>query len=347
MNVLLAYSALHRAAALRYPTPEARITIYLENASRSLSIMTINTKHPDCPATVAALLLMASMGSVFSVLSATSCHAHLKVARKVIGTTERQRSAYSVPFSFLIQWLTQLECMRSSPAGEDSGSLVLNNQDKHTDSTTLPGPCDMLVPFHFGATSHSLRFVKKVADMARVASKENNHRWHSLDTGHWMLPKHLYHEACSTIEDITSSLSVYITFCKAINPYRSCRLGTPLVTSSHYLAALIHLHRRVLGLPSSDPAMQALVGTLLKNIGWIQATPETNEPNWFGPLQCTANTTQRALFNLDVLFPMITAGFETESREQKDFVLKQCKTLEPLGLPYVRDPVSSVQTSLH
>ena len=104
MNTLLAYSAFHRAAILRHPVPETRITSYLEKASRWLSFAVQHVTQTHSSSTAATFLLMTSLGSVFNVLSNTSRHAHLEAARKIIQTKSPAINHEDQMLEFLTHW---------------------------------------------------------------------------------------------------------------------------------------------------------------------------------------------------------------------------------------------------
>lgn len=166
LNLLLAYSASHRARLLRQPEPATRIAIYMRDTFPNLRRALDDPNQVISNSTLATAIMLASL----EIISPTAFgievpwQQHLGIAREIIAVRGGPQNMRSVALSnqvvnFLWSWFAYLDVLGSLSGGK--GNAV----------SPLFGPTQFYV-FHTDTNSHgySTTNVEKRTNMRSIVS---------------------------------------------------------------------------------------------------------------------------------------------------------------------------------
>lgn len=323
LNLMLAYSASHRARLLQHPEPRNRIAEYVQDVFPKLRNALMSSPDQVSTADVGSAIMLASLEilspNTFDV--PISWQNHLNIARELIiarggpqSVHKRDKVAY-----FLSRWFAYLDVL---------GSLSGSRNDWPVSSSYWNSDDDMEDEFQIdcllGFTSRCVGILARISELAKECEKERlqddgqvNPNWRPSGN------------AAKKAEDLKRELQQ-----SRQNVVRSCshrRPSTPshpiseselawdsleiyATNEAFHWAGLIHLTRRVLGRPSSDPEVQNAVREIVGALYKVRR----------------GSTAEACL-----LFPMFTAGCDALDKSQRERIRERLRGLEGFGMHQV------------
>lgn len=322
LNLLLAYSASHRAKLLGHREPVNRIALWMRDAWPSLR-KALSSSAPISDASLATAVLLCSL----KIVSPTTFDVpltwqdYLATARQIIvsrGGLEGLVNAGDKYVAFCLQWYCYIEAVGGlgSTAEEPLCGDYYAYGDE-ADSRNYNIDCFL------GFTNRCMALIAKVAKLARQCDRER------IDpSGEIRLEWRPSDEEIVVAQDLRVQLEhsmvhhgnkccVHVT-----RPESPTSESTDEVKELHtsntmyHLAALIHLYRRVLGRPSSDPSVQHWVDSIL--IAWTRIRKDST-------------------YESCLLLPLFTAGCEVLDPLQRKAIADRLMIVVGWGLPHVSD----------
>jgi len=317
MNVLLAYSAFHRASILNHELPAKRIVSYFQSVPQDLRDGTCKPQREALPATLGVLLLLTSMSrspSRLDALQIASRQAHLKEAKHLIVLNYVQlKDDNFEAFNFLIRWCLQLESM-NGPNDTISDKPLLSDLDDRlsclsTDCLGRNSSSETHIDCLWGM---SFRCLSSMSQVSHLAGAIKLHPYQHIDS----------ESKIRAIRMEAFSLELKLKYALEKNNFHAFRCDsvgdgwarreTVAITKAYHWAAVIHLKRQVQRVPSSHPDVQGPVKKILELLECFKTSKDM------------------------LLFPIVTAGVEAQSPEDRKLIIQQLKKLEVNGLPSVR-----------
>ncbi|KAK5295667.1 hypothetical protein LTR16_000957 [Cryomyces antarcticus] len=337
LNLLLAFSASHRARLLNHPEPANRIALWVQDVFPTLRRALDDSTEQISNANLATAIMLASMEIIspntFEV--PISWQNHLNIARQIVVARGGPQSAHrkdKVSY-FLSRWFAYLDVLGSlsgSKNGQPLSAVYWSNND-------LGGEDDFQIDCLLGFTSHCIGVLARIAELARQCDIE---RIDSAGTirANWR-PSPATIAAAEKLEaDLRQGREHVYKGCMHHRPSFSSPSSTTATTSSTPLlppesevgwdslevyatnaafhwAGLIHLNRRVLGRPSTDPEVQNAVREIVGALYKVRP----------------GSTAEACL-----LFPMFTAGCDAQDAGQREKIMTRLKSVEGCGMTQVR-----------
>ena len=319
LNLLLAYSASHRARLLRQPEPATRIAFWVQDIFPNLRKALNDPNQIISNATLASAIMLASLEIISPKAFGVEVpwQRHLDTARQMIAARGgpkgmRVESRSDMVSDFLWSWFAYLDVLGSLSGGKNSPSStwVL---DYHVEGDT-----DYAIDCVLGFTSKCVRILAKIADLARACDDERTHH-DDEDAEEWSPSEKTVARAHELEAELAES---------RVQPSKPCThmqstgeaafqwdgLKMDATNKAFHWAGHVHIHRRILGKPSSHPdvrnAVREIFGALYK---------VRRGSNAEGCL----------------LFPMFTAGCETQDMNQRADILERMKGVERSGMTQV------------
>ena len=346
LNLLLAYSAAHRARHLGQPEPKTRIAMFVEDIIPGLRQMVDSVvKNPDIiisTADLATAIMLASFeiispASLGRVNSQTSMprvsipwQGHLCLAREIIahrpGGLRRSwcDSQEDQACAFLWSWFAYLDVLGSLSGGRGQnccGAVSCNH--RVIDYTNVEGGIDGSddadqIDCIMGFTPRCVGILAKVAKLARTCDSSRIDPQTLTIRSDWIPDAHTVTEAMELQAAIQSSLAIPSRPCGHVHAtsdvVRWDREQMAATNEAYHWAALIHLHRRVLGRPSDHNDVRGPVERIL---------------------ECLENIQHGSTAETCLLFPMFTAGCEITGAGAREMILQRVKTVEKSGMMQV------------
>ncbi|TVY47243.1 hypothetical protein LOCC1_G004368 [Lachnellula occidentalis] len=320
LYLLLAYSASHRARLLRQPEPATRIALWVQDIFPNLRRALDDPSETIPDTSLASAIMLASLEIVSPIAFGISVpwQRHLDTARQIIaarGGPQGMRSAArgDKVASFLWSWFAYLDVLGSLSGVTTktaSSSWVLDYEAR--DETDYEIDCVL------GFTSRCVRLLSKIAELARVCDNQRigpdltiQPDWRPSD------------ETVTRAEKLETELVA-----SRLHPAKPCThmqstgeaayqwdsIEMAATNEAFHWAGLVHIHRRILGKPSTHPDVQNAVreihGALYKVRRGSSATA------------C-------------LLFPIFTAGCDTQDEKQRVDILERLKGVERFGMTQV------------
>lgn len=170
MNLLLAYSASHRARLLNVPEPTERINEFLQETIKDLNVSLNDDAEKKSDSTLATLIMLCSY-DIISPSKLISWRQHLNAAREIIlsrGETDGIHCRDNVSY-FLVRWFAYLDVL-GSLSGRDndqplfSGKYWINDDADESE--------DSAVDCVLGFTSKCVSILAKIGELARRSDQE-------------------------------------------------------------------------------------------------------------------------------------------------------------------------------
>ncbi|KAH8883954.1 C6 zinc finger protein [Thozetella sp. PMI_491] len=331
LNLLLAYSAAHRARYLGHPGPRLRIMTFVKDILPYL--LHLVKQVVDDPQTVistadlATAIMMASLEIVSpaSLGHSIPWQSHLRLAREIIvhrpGGLRRKHSddQEDQACAFLWSWFAYLDVLGSLSGGRGQlgphSSWVFGSGEGESDQNSED---DNQIDCIMGFTPRCVYILAKVAELARTCDALRIDPATNTVRPGWRPDPATAAEAIELREAAERSLSEPARPCRHVhattNVVKWDRDQMAATNEAYHWAALIHLHRRVLGLPSDHDDVRVPVGKILSCLDRIErgGTAET----------C-------------LLFPMFTAGCELTNDTARAAILERVRTVEKTGMTQV------------
>ncbi|SPO00835.1 related to acriflavine sensitivity control protein ACR-2 [Cephalotrichum gorgonifer] len=319
MSLLLAYSASHRARLLQQREPAMRMAHWVEDIFPALRAALDDDARTVSIMNLATAIMLASL----EIISPTAFgfpipwQEHLNLARdlmrKRFGGHRRMHSTNHEDqvYSFLWSWFAYLDVLGSLSGGprrsESHLSLPMGGDDD-------PDEIDCIMGF----TTRCLHLLSQTADLARSSDLLRIEAHSNRVDPHWRPTPATARSAKSLEAALRDSLSRHSQPCTHIPPAPppSGRNSVEMAATNEafHWAAIIQLHRRALGKPSSHADVQGPVRRIMACLARIRS----------------------GTAEMGMLFPMFTAGCEVESSEARDEILERFRNVERNGMTQIR-----------
>jgi hypothetical protein len=351
LNLLLAYSASHRARLLNHPEPANRIAHWVRDVFPSLRQTLDNVTNAEVSnSNLATAIMLASLEIISPSSFGVSIpwQTHLSIARSIIRARAGPHSVSRKEpvMYFLTRWLAYLDVMGSLSGRRNEEPLFAGNYwaNSHEDSTSAKelsltdeedDEDDYTIDCLLGFTTRCVQILAQVAVLARECEQAGRL---NPDTGQidesWKPSAEILQRAQKLQQDLEQARNHEQISCAHHSPQvsKASLCGThgtrrnsayadmstkeveeSLATNSAFhWAGLVHLLRRVHNYPRSDPEIQKAVHEIVK----IQQQKIRE-----------GGTAEACL-----LFPMFTAGVEAEDPLDRAEVLSRIKGAEGLGM---------------
>jgi len=320
LHLLLAYSASHRSRVLNHPEPNNRIALWVQDVFPSLRQALNDPSKQISNSSLATAIMLASLQIINPNTFEISLpwQQHLSIARQMIkargGANSVQRSD-KVSY-FLTRWFAYLDVLGSLSGGKTDQPLFGGN---YWVSDTSGGEQDYQIDCLLGFTSHLVSILARIAELAKQCDSERVDSAGNIRQD-WQPSRHYVDEAQRLKRDLIEARMHQQQGC----PHR--RASTQIDNSSYNLelittneafhhAGLIHVNRRILGKPSTDPEVQCAVMEIVSALYKVRP----------------GGTAEGCL-----LFPMFTAGCEAQEPGQKERIMERLKRMEGLGMSHVK-----------
>ncbi|EXJ96144.1 hypothetical protein A1O1_01270 [Capronia coronata CBS 617.96] len=348
LNLLLAYSACHRARLLNHPEPANRIALWVRDVFPSLRQTLDNVSSSEVSeANLATAILLASLEIISPSSFGVSIpwQNHLSIARSIIRSRggPNSISRKDPVMYFLTRWLAYLDVMGSLSGRRNEEPLFAGNywSSSHEEGTSAKelsltdedgdDDDDYTIDCLLGFTTRCVSILAQVALLARQCeiggridpeTGRINESWRpSMETLKKAEKLRLDLEQARNHEQIQCSHhSPELTKAQLVGSRRNSAYlemsekdaeESLATNSAFHWAGLVHLLRRIHNLPRTDPDVQKAVHEIIKILQTIRE----------------GGSAEACL-----LFPMFTAGVEAEDPMDRAEVLSHIKGAEGLGL---------------
>jgi hypothetical protein len=306
MNLLLAYSAAHRARMLHHPEPSNRIAVWVQDVFPKLRQTLIENPNDISDNTLAAVIMMASLEIICSGTFEVpvSWQSHLTMARPG-GMGRQDHVAY-----FLSRWFAYLDVIGSLSGNKNDmplGSAYWSDQNTDTDE-------DFEIDCLMGFTTRCVGSLARISELAKICEPQRID-----DDGNvrddWVPSAEIAQQAIRIRRQLEEGL-LERNIRKGCNHRSSASTesegawdATEIYATNEmfHWAGLIHLYRRVLGKPTSDIEVQNAVREIVGLLYKIRR----------------GSTAEACL-----IFPMFAAGCDTEDEGQREKIMERIKSVE-------------------
>ena len=318
LNLLLAYSASHRARHLKQPEPANRIALWVQDIFPSLSKALDDPTEQLSDANLATAIMLASLEIIspntFEV--PISWQVHLHIARQLILARGVTQPTDQISY-FLSRWFAYLDILGSLSGGRSNEPLSSGKYWISDDQSTSEN--DFQIDCLTGFTSRCVVILAKVAELARECDRQRVNDRGEIDHS-W--------RASEVVRDKAERLRIDLRTAR-LHKYQGCPHRNPdpaedlrdsremaATNDAFHWAGLIHLDRRVLGKTSDDAEVQLAVNKIINALDKIRR----------------GGTAEASL-----VFPMFTAGCEATEEEERSKILERIQNVESSGMTQVRE----------
>ena len=318
LNLLLAFSASHRARLLHQHEPANRIAVYVKDLFPKLR-HALATDEPITTEMLATAIMLASL----EILSPNAFEVkipwrnHLNIARQMViardgpqGIDRRDKVSY-----FLSRWFAYLDIMGSLSGRKNDKSLSYSYS---TEDDLIEGG-EFQIDCLLGFTTRSVKILAHVSELAKQCESDR------LDANgdvrdDWQPNPDIVAQAAQLKHDLREAREHVYKPC----PYRSHgeseneagwdSLEIIATNDMFHWAGLIHLDRRVLNVPLEDEEVHNAVREIVGGLYKIRpgSTAEAN-----------------------ILFPLFTAGCHAMDASQRERIMSRLKVVETFGMTHV------------
>ena len=343
LNLMLAYSACHRARLLGHREPIKRIAHWVRDVFPSLRQTLEETENTQISnANLATAIMLASLEIISPSSFGIPIHwqAHLGVARGIIRARGGPHSVSRkdpVMF-FLTRWLAYLDVLGSLSArsGEDplyeanywqssydgtsAKELSLTDDDGDDDD-------DYTIDCLLGFTTRCVYILAQIASLARQVAPFRINSETGRINEEWQPSLDIRRKADKLKIDLEKARKHELRPChhhSPVLPRATLTYAPPpsnqeaeesLATNeAFHWTGKVHLLRRVYNIPRSNPEVQEAVNNIISKMHTLRE---------LGSAEACS------------LFPMFTAGVETDDNLQRAQVLSKLKGAEGLGMMQV------------
>ncbi|KAH7401976.1 fungal-specific transcription factor domain-containing protein [Phaeosphaeria sp. MPI-PUGE-AT-0046c] len=331
MNLLLAYSAAHRARMLNHREPSNRIAVWVQDVFPKLRQSLIEDPNNLSDNTLAAVIMMASLEIICSGTFEVpvTWQEHLKMARQMImarggprGIDRDDHIAY-----FLSKWFAYLDVMGSLSGNKNDVSL---GSSYWCEENNTSADEDFEIDCLLGFTTHCVGILARISELARACETQRIDEHGNVRQG-WVPDPDLVRKAVQIRRELEGGLSKR-------NIRIGCKHGSSTMIESEdawdaeeiyatnemfHWAGLIHLYRRVLGKPASDIEVQNAVREIVGLLYKIRP----------------GSTAEACL-----MFPMFAAGCDTADEGQRTMIMERLRTVEGFGMTHTPQIATLLQS---
>lgn len=339
LNLLLAYSASHRARLLTQPEPANRIAHWVRDVFPSLrhaldDAETSNVEVSDASLATAIMLTSLEIISPSAFGVSVPWQSHLNVARRIIrygGNCLQPVSRNNTIPHFLHVWLAYIDIFGSLSSRTLEEPLFYATLDelRHDITSNSSDDDDYTIECMLGFTSHCVPILAQIANLARLCSNER----HDDETGtidHGWQPSPATRLECDRLQDELERSRIHpVKLCPHYHYHEISRntgnaffnsedaiavVESAATNDAFHRASLIHLLRRVRNLPRGAPEIQNAIHEIVGALSKVRP----------------GGSAEACL-----LFPMFTAGAEAENEHTRLLILERVKSLEEVGMMQV------------
>lgn len=321
MNLLLAYSASHRSQLLRSALPQMRMAEWAQSIFPALRGSLVNGSAPvsDVVLAMAVMLVALEIMSPGAFGQGVSWRVHITHAKSLLlkrlnhAHEEPSRHSSNEGLWFIRSWLGYMDVMGSLMTGPRHDSVC-----KPHACFTMPEPseCDDNsdeIDCMTGVSAKCARLLSRVAELSKQCQGERFGLDGQLVQG-WSPQANVAEQALAMERQLLESLRQSSRPClhvRAGSIHMRDLAETAAINEAFHWAALIHLHRRILGSRADHPEVQAHV----RNI-----------------VMCLDRLRVGAAAELRCLFPIFTAGCEAIDEKQQIRLLSKLMSAERSGM---------------
>ncbi|KAK4967515.1 hypothetical protein LTR66_011955 [Elasticomyces elasticus] len=319
LNLLLAYSASHRARLLDHPEPVNRIAMWVQDVFPSLRRAIEDSNEQVSDANLATAIMLASLEIVspntFEV--PVSWQDFLRMARKIIGDRGGPRYIRrkgKVPY-FLSCWFAYLDVvgtLSGNKYGQSLRGIYWTDDDPGTED-------DFQIDCLLGFTNRCIGLLAEIAELARVCDQQRA-ELNSNSRLDWSPDQSTLNAAMQLKGQLKESRE-HVSGCSHRHP----EIDQPdhaawdsheiyATNEAFHWAGLIYLDRRVLGRPSSGSEVQDAIRAIVGALDRVRK----------------GSTAEACL-----IFPMFLAGCEAIDCEHRDKIMERLRNVEGWGMTQV------------
>ncbi|EED18715.1 C6 finger domain protein, putative [Talaromyces stipitatus ATCC 10500] len=321
LNLMLAYSASHRARFLRHPEPSNRIAHWVKDVFPTLrhALNEPEEKVTDSHLATAIMLLSLKIVSPSTFEVPITWQTHLKLARDLFvarGFQHRPPPNNKVAF-FLVQWfryldiLGSLSCRHSGAPLSHTNYPLISTEDENLDDRYGErggGDENYRVDCFFGCTPRTGAHLARLAQLTHRCDNERFDEVSNFRTD-WTPSDDVIQAGQSLLEEMHHTRQrghVPGTHHTELEDNEMMAIDL-----AFHWSAVLHTHRRVLGNTSYSTEIAEAVDNLCDAISRIRSGSST---------ECS------------VLFPLFTAGCESRDPQQRLDIMTRVMNFETEGL---------------
>ncbi|KAJ9216314.1 transcriptional regulator family: Fungal Specific TF [Paecilomyces variotii] len=324
LNLLLAYSASHRARYLQHPEPANRIAHWVSDVFPTLrqALNDPQENVTDSHLATAIMLLSLKIVSPSTFEVPIPWQSHLKLARDLFVAREEHRLARlgNKIAIFLSRWITYLDifgglsCRHSDPplfGGECWSSPIPGSSIE--EETKFQVDCFM------GFTPVTQSFLSRLGDLTHRCDNERFD-----ETGGFLADWGPSPDIVLAAESLLHDMQELREYGKIRGAHDEDVESVEAISidQAFHWAAMVHLHRRVLNTSPSSPEFHSCLKELF---GVLRKVPIGSPPE------------------MSVIFPIFTAGCETQDPLERLEILDRIKGMEIAGLKQVQNARTLMQ----
>ncbi len=304
---------------LNQPEPSNRIAVWVQDVFPKLRQSLTSDPTHISNSTLAAVIMLASLEIIASNTFEVpiSWQSHLQMARQMAiarggaqGIDPSDRVAY-----FLSRWFAYLDVL-GSLSGHKNGTPL---GSFYWTSSNLSADSDFEIDCLMGFTNRCVGSLAKISELAKAceplridssgAIREN---WHPTPA--------IYTQAIHIRDSLLEGLSdqnIHKGCSHRPSPSDSPTWDTTEIyatNSMFHWAGLVHLYRRVLGKPATDPEVQNAVQQIVSLLNKIRR----------------GSSAEACL-----LFPMFVAGCDAQDGGQREAVMERLRGVEGFGMTQI------------
>ncbi|KAL4802814.1 fungal-specific transcription factor domain-containing protein [Aspergillus unguis] len=321
LNLMLAYSASHRARFLGHPEPANRIAYWVSNVFPSLRVALENTeeKITDSHLATAIMLLSLKIVSPSTFEVPIPWQSHLNLARELFLARQSQIAYPGNRIgAFLTRWLGYLDIIGSLSCRHHQPPLLAYYSVLNTCSTDEDWD-GFAVDCFTGFTPRTGLFLMNLGILVHQC---DNERFDELGN---FLPD--WSPSLDTIrkaEELLSDWNMLDTHVHTLERHFQDSESSDMISVDRAFrhAGLLHLHRRVLGDSSTSVGVFKAIDGLMDSVMAIRSG---------------------SAVEAGVLFPIFTAGCETEDPGQRTEINKRLEMLERTGMKQIQSARALMQ----
>ncbi|KAI1180596.1 fungal-specific transcription factor domain-containing protein [Nemania sp. FL0916] len=322
LALLLAYSASHRARVLGQPEPTLRIAFWVDDIFPTLRSALDDPDRKISDANLATAIMLTSLEIISPKIFGYDIpwQKHLGLAREVIMVRPGGLRGFQSNFrqdpvcSFLFSWAAYLDVIGGLTGGIKDASRAWIFDYQVDDMVDGYDEIDCIMGF----TTRCCYLLAKIADLARKCDAERIGEDSSVRE-HWAPSREVAERAAALKTAVEESMEQDPVACQHIHKAGDVKKWDKremaATNAAYHWAALAHLYRRILGRPSGDADVQRAVENIIACLGRIRP----------------GGTAESCL-----LFPMFTAGCDTQSERHRKVILDRLISAEKHGMTQVR-----------
>ncbi|KAI8629371.1 hypothetical protein F5Y19DRAFT_464547 [Xylariaceae sp. FL1651] len=323
LALLLAYSASHRARVLNHHEPTLRIAFWVDDIFPALREALDDPDHNFSNANLATAIMLASLEIISPKVFGYDIpwQRHLSLARELITVRPGGLRGIQSNFrqdqvcSFLWSWAAYLDVIGSLSGGPKDASSAWIFDYELDDKDDGYDEIDCIMGF----TTRCCYLLAKIAHLARKCDAERIGEDLNVREN-WSPSIEVTEQAGNLEKAVTESMHQLPVPCKHIHKEGDIekwdRKEMEATNSAFHWAALVHLYRRILGMRSEDETVQKAVEEIIVCLGRIRP----------------GGTAESCL-----LFPMFTAGCDTQSEDHRALILNRFMSAENHGMTQVHN----------